>query len=243
MPLLIHAKLPVLLIPLYPTLSNGSIQCGVPIKFTLNAYGGSGSYIYLFGSLHLVVDGSMQPVHDGTWSLELITDNTFEYSFRVSGTYYIYWTAYDANDLKNTAHVYQQIVVSDPSYPSIEHHAQKVVDECNSKGFTTDYDKALFYNNFIVENTEYDHTIKEAGAIGVFVKNPDGSNGSATCEGYFQALKMLLERSGIQCIRTTGGAHTWATVCLDGVWTQVDPTWSDDEYAPLKICTLALRTK
>lgn len=214
--------------------SNGNITCGKPVQFTLNAAGGSGAYKYLLGSVSLFIDGELLSVHDGTWELDLSDSNTFEYTFSVPGTYYIYWTAYDAQNLENVAHVYQPLSVNDPSVPSIEALAQKVVDDCKAQGFSTQYEKALFYNDYIVDNTEYDIHKTNAGPIGVFVKNPDGTNGSATCEGYYQAFKMLLDRSGIQCVRTPGGGHVWATVCLDGVWTQVDPTWNDDAYAPLK---------
>ena len=209
-----------------PTSGTGSIACGQPVTFALSATGGSGSYQYMFTSVSLDIDGERSIVHNMT-SSGFSDANTFVYTFVASGTYYLYCSVRDTvtNGFKSLT---ERIVVNDLAYPRVEDLAQRVVDECNAKGYKTEYEKALFYNNFIVDNVEYDYSYKESSALGAFAK------GKAVCEGYYQALKMLLVRSRIQCVRTPANGHVWATVRLDGVWTQVDPTKDDDATAPFE---------
>lgn len=61
--------------------------------------------------------------------------------------------------------------------------------------------------------------------------------GTATCEGYAQALSLLYRLAGIPCgiISGTGvnsdgvpEGHSWNIAYLDG-WTQIDATWCDQE--------------
>lgn len=54
--------------------------------------------------------------------------------------------------------------------------------------------------------------------------------GSAVCDGYSRAAKLLLNEFGIECdivIGDAGGGHAWNLVKLDGNWYQMDVTWND----------------
>lgn len=57
--------------------------------------------------------------------------------------------------------------------------------------------------------------------------------GSAVCDGYSRAAKMLLNEFGIECDMevgtcTNGGGHAWNLVKMDdGKWYQMDVTWND----------------
>ena len=54
--------------------------------------------------------------------------------------------------------------------------------------------------------------------------------GSAVCDGYSRATKLLLNEYGIECdivVGDAGGGHAWNLVKLDGNWYQMDVTWND----------------
>lgn len=78
-----------------------------------------------------------------------------------------------------------------------------------------------FYESYFDSNTLY-------GAL---------VSGVAMCGGYAQAFAYLCYQLGIPCIYVEGdvnapdfqGAHAWDLVEVDGAWSNVDPTWSDDE--------------
>lgn len=57
-------------------------------------------------------------------------------------------------------------------------------------------------------------------------------NGSAVCEGYACAAKLLLNKFGIMCdiqvgTCTNGEGHAWNLVKLENDWYQMDITWND----------------
>lgn len=55
--------------------------------------------------------------------------------------------------------------------------------------------------------------------------------GSAVCDGYSRAAKLLLNEFGIECDilvgDCSGGGHAWNLVKVDGNWYQMDVTWND----------------
>ena len=54
--------------------------------------------------------------------------------------------------------------------------------------------------------------------------------GSAVCDGYSRATKLLLNEFGIECdivVGDAGGGHAWNLVKVDGSWYQMDVTWND----------------
>ena len=58
------------------------------------------------------------------------------------------------------------------------------------------------------------------------------ANGTAVCEGYALAAKLMLNELGIPCdiqtgTCTGGGGHAWNLVQLEGQWYQLDVTWND----------------
>lgn len=69
---------------------------------------------------------------------------------------------------------------------------------------------------------------------GPMAHEPTGAllNGSAVCEGYAEALKLICDRERIPCITVVGSgngdAHKWNYVQMDdGLWYMVDTTWND----------------
>lgn len=93
----------------------------------------------------------------------------------------------------------------------------------------TDYEKELAIHDYIVANCKYgqkDESKEYAfRAYGCLVQ------GVAVCNGYAEAMSLLLTCAGVENTIMTGSAegvlHAWNAVCLDGKWYQVDATWDD----------------
>jgi len=101
----------------------------------------------------------------------------------------------------------------------------------------SDYDREKVLHDYIVNNTVFDYrnylssTIPYASydAYGCLVR------GTAVCEGYSEAMKLLCDLSGIECIIVTGKAanngiyedHAWNIVRIDGEYCHVDLTRDD----------------
>ena len=108
-----------------------------------------------------------------------------------------------------------------------------IIDEIIEPGMT-DYEKELAIHDYIVLNCEYVYTdySKEYAyrAYGALVQ------GKAVCNGYAEAMALLLSCVDVENYIMTGEAgteqdnrqlHAWNAVKLDGEWYQVDATWDD----------------
>lgn len=97
-----------------------------------------------------------------------------------------------------------------------------------------DFEKEKAIHDYIVLNTAYDYNNYKNGTIpeesytayGVFVKHV------AVCQGYAEAMKILLNKVGIESTvitgdMKTGGGHAWNLVKLDGEYYQLDVTHDD----------------
>jgi len=91
-----------------------------------------------------------------------------------------------------------------------------------------------FFHDWIINNTAYAQYLPDGNPIG----NEHGFNidgvflrGSAVCEGYSKAFKLLLDKAGVPNVIVFGEAggenHSWNYVKLDGQWYLVDVTWND----------------
>ena len=115
--------------------------------------------------------------------------------------------------------------------------ADQILAEAPADG--SDYDKALFVHDYLVEHVTYNTKAMGSGfsvshtAYGAIVKH------SAVCSGYAAAYAYLLDRLGVNCLCFDGstynddgtidddGGHTWNCAELDGKWYWVDVTWDD----------------
>lgn len=98
--------------------------------------------------------------------------------------------------------------------------------------YTDKGEQLLFVNDYLATSCEYDTESAENAnnvddsawsAYGCLVEN------SAVCEGYTNAVTLILDKLGIPSIevigRTSSGQlHTWNKVYLDGEWLNVDVT-------------------
>lgn len=103
----------------------------------------------------------------------------------------------------------------------------------------TDYEKALYIFNYLVDYTNYDILSYEkylsseydegislsSGIYGTLV------TGKALCEGYSKSFQYLVQAAGLDCIYVTGTAdgegHAWNYVRLEKSYYAVDVTWCD----------------
>ncbi len=101
------------------------------------------------------------------------------------------------------------------------------IAECSS-----DFDRELLIHDTIIDSCKYTDSDKlvASSAYGVLV------NGSASCEGYAKAAKLLLDNAGIENYVITGTAkrddgasegHMWNIVFIDGQPYNLDLTWDD----------------
>ncbi|MBE5932830.1 MAG: hypothetical protein E7263_05345 [Lachnospiraceae bacterium] len=104
----------------------------------------------------------------------------------------------------------------------------EIIDSIIKPGMT-DYEKELAIHDYIVANCKYGQKdeSKEYGfrAYGCLVQ------GIAVCNGYAEAMSLLLTCAGVENGIMTGSAgeelHAWNIVKIDGQWYQVDATWDD----------------
>lgn len=102
----------------------------------------------------------------------------------------------------------------------------------------SDYEKELFYHDYITDLAEYDEA-----AVNSDVRNDAHSvyglmvDHKCVCEGYARTMGLLLSISGIDNYYVSGtttdsssagaGGHAWNIVSIDGKWYQLDATWDD----------------
>ena len=198
------------------SVSYTELVCASPVTFKFNASGGSGNYKYMLQCVYGYVDGVISYVSDPSYSAYQ-ENNTFTFTFYASGTYKVYCHVMDMSDYS----IHREILtltISDSNYPSIESIADSIVEKCNQI-CSTDYQKALYLHDWLLEHCTYDYSYTYAGAEGALVR------GTGTCEAYHRAYVMLLNRAGFETRRIEGNFHVWTGVKIDGNWYQVDCTW------------------
>ena len=213
-----------------------NIRCGTPTTFKFETTDASGAPItdskYRIHSL-MVHDGSEYvSVYDVSYgsNSEYTDRDTFDFTFYASGKYYIrfntlYKTSSGAFEYMDTGTYERGIVldISDSNYPSVETITDTVARECLTQ-CATDFDKAVWLNDWLVDKCSYDYSYTYCSAEGALAR------GSGTCEAYHRAYVMLLNKVGISTGRIVGNGHVWTAVKLDGKWYQVDTTWNDAGY-------------
>ncbi|MEH6945343.1 DUF5050 domain-containing protein [Bacillus sp. JJ722] len=107
-----------------------------------------------------------------------------------------------------------------------------VISQTVSKG-DSDFEKVKAIHDYIVLNSAYDYTnflknsVPEASynAYGLLI------NKIAVCDGYAKAMKLLLDKVGIETHYVTGyvnsGLHAWNLVKIDKKYYYLDTTWND----------------
>ena len=93
----------------------------------------------------------------------------------------------------------------------------------------TDFDKALYVFETLINNVDYNtDSAENQNILSVFLYQ------STVCQGYADAAWYLLNRLGIQSTIITGTAnnesHAWNLVFLDGAYYYMDVTWGNSKY-------------
>ena len=109
----------------------------------------------------------------------------------------------------------------------IRNAAKKVIDSVPKNG--SDYDKAKYVFEWIIDNTAYDLNAPDnQNIVSVFL------NKRSVCQGYTYAYKYLLNKLGIFCTivygEASGANHAWNLAKLDGTYCYIDVTWGDSSY-------------
>ena len=199
-------------------------SCGSPTNIVLNATGGSGTYLYYLNSIYMKVNGEYTSVtdeyHNPSTGGGYVSTNEFPFTFMASGEYKFRFYVMDKG-VSPVQILYKDvtITVSDSGYPSVETIAQNIVNQCTAAGCSTDYEKALWLHDWLINNCAYDYTYYYMGVEGALAR------GTGTCEAYHRAYVMLLNLMGIETMRTQSNDHVWTSVKMDGNWYQVDCTW------------------
>lgn len=156
--------------------------------------------------------------------------NYFEIPLYLAGTYRLMFNAQENDGGNHTRFAMTFTIPESADFKSMDAIINEVIAQCNNEctkqGDTSDYAKALWLNDWIVDNTQYDNTYTYISAEGVF------GRGLGDCEAYHDAYVRLLNRVGIETRRVDsyGDAHVWTGVKLDEKWYNVDTTWNDPGY-------------
>ena len=203
---------------------------GQETTFHVSATGGSGKYKF-----SMEVPGYTDP---DVLSYESVADpdywkettytsecssQDYKFTMMASGTYHFRFYVMD-----KTANMYYLrtnffIQVSSPDYPSVNSIVQSAVAQCNAETDGSDYAKALWLHDWLLNQLDYDNSLKWASAESALTR------GWGTCQAYESAYSKLLSAAGIENaeIRDTYDGHTWNAFKIDGEWYQVDCTWDD----------------
>jgi transglutaminase/protease-like cytokinesis protein 3 len=118
-----------------------------------------------------------------------------------------------------------------------EQMGQKALEVLGAaSGKSTDLSKEKALHDKLIKLCSYDVAAAQNpsaypdsfSAYGAFVNN------KAVCEGYAQAMKLLLSSVGIKSLYITGeadgGSHAWNMVEIGGQWSYLDATFDDPVY-------------
>ncbi len=218
------------------------LRCNVPVTFTMTPVNGSGAmgdvvefngqqkprYMFLVNTVMMKDEttGGYTSLVDPT-KCKYVESNQFSFTFVSPGDYYIkgYVMDFGTMPLKTADSEGFYFTISDETTLSLDEVADGIVKECLAAGCSTDYEKALYFHDWIINHSEYDNSGIYMGADGVLLR------GKGTCESYYRALALLLGKVGIPSERAEGNGHVWSCVRLDGEWTQIDATWNGGRYS------------
>ena len=205
---------------------------GEDTTFHVSATGGSGSYMFRMDAPSYsdpdknIFECVADPAR-GEWTkfTELCVSHDYSFKMTASGIYKFRFHIMDMPVGVTYLRTDTNIQVSDPKYPSVGSIVSNAVEKCNSETNGSDYKKALWLHDWLLQQLEYDRSLKWSSAESALTRR------LGTCQAYESAYAKLLTAAGIENAETrdTADGHTWNAMKLDGKWYQVDCTW-DDEY-------------
>ena len=203
---------------------------GEPTTFHVSATGGSGIYKFNMEAPsytnpdELAYESVADPSR-GEWTKYTSECESQDYTFTMmaTGTYNFRFHVMDTKAGVTYLRTNTYIQVSSPNYPSVNSIVQSAVAKCISETNGSDYSKALWLHDWLLEQLDYDNSLKWSSAESALTRS------SGTCQAYERAYAKLLSAAGIENAETrdTYDGHTWNAMKLDGKWYQVDCTWDD----------------
>ena len=203
---------------------------GEPTTFHVSATGGSGIYKFNMEAPSYTNPDELayESVADPSrreWTKYTSECESQDYTFTMmaTGTYNFRFHVMDTKAGVTYLRTNTYIQVSSPNYPSVNSIVQNAVTRCNSETNGSDYSKALWLHDWLLEQLDYDNSLKWSSAESALTRS------SGTCQAYERAYAKLLSAAGIENAETrdTYDGHTWNAMKLDGKWYQVDCTWDD----------------
>lgn len=136
-----------------------------------------------------------------------------------------------------TYNMEEQKVIQD----AVKEKVEEITGEILKPGMSY-IEREIAINNYLVRTIEYDNEaanqLIEYGKVDEKYYNSFNAygaliEGTAVCEGYSEAFKLLCDRAGIDCIIVTGEldgvGHAWNRVRINDKWYDVDVTNNDKE--------------
>ena len=203
---------------------------GQETTFHVSATGGSGNYKFRMEAPSYTDPDvlSYESVADpgrGEWMIYTNECSSHDYTFTMmaSGTYNFRFYVMDKAANMNYLRTNTFIQVSSPNYPSVNSIVQSAVAQCNAETDGSDYAKALWLHDWLLNKLDYDKSLKWSSAESALTR------GLGTCQSYESAYSKLLTAAEIENAETrdTYDGHTWNAFKIDGEWYQVDCTWDD----------------
>lgn len=210
-------------------------KLGEDTTFHVSADGGSGRYLFRMDAPSYSNPGEyiFESVADpsrGAWIqyTDECESHDFEFTMTASGIYNFRFYVMDKTSGVYYMRVSTNIQVSDRAYPSVGDIVNAAVKKCSKETDGSDYEKALWLHDWLLQQLDYDHSLKWSSAESALTRK------LGTCQAYESAYSKLLTAAGITNAETrdTYDGHTWNAMKLDGKWYQVDCTWDDtkDNY-------------
>ena len=210
-------------------------KLGEDTTFHVSADGGSGRYLFRMDAPSYSNPGeySFESVADpsrGAWIqyTDECESHDFEFTMAASGVSNFRFYVMDKTSGVYYMRVSTNIQVSDRAYPSVGDIVNAAVKKCSKETDGSDYEKALWLHDWLLQQLDYDQSLKWSSAESALTRK------LGTCQAYESAYSKLLTAAGITNAETrdTYDGHTWNAMKLDGKWYQVDCTWDDtkDNY-------------
>ena len=203
---------------------------GQPTTFHVSATGGSGVYKFnmeapSYTNPDVTAYESVADPSRGEWTKysDECTSQDYTFTMMASGTYNFRFHVMDIKAGVTYLRTNTYIQVSSSDYPSVNSLIQSAVTQCNNETDGSDYQKALWLHDWLLNQLEYDNLLKWSSPESALTR------GLGTCQAYERAYAQLLSVAGIENVETrdTYDGHTWNAMKLDGEWYQVDCTWDD----------------
>ena len=181
-------------------------------------------------------------VYSGEMALdenEYLKDISFykdAYQDYVYNTGYGIGTSYSDSMSRQTDVITNDIIIKYTSYfneteeeTNFVYNIIRQAIKSNISKLDTDYDKARWAFNWVIENAYYDKTLKNTSPYTAL------SGNGTICMGYAALYCALLSELGLDCRYISGIVeetfnHAWNILKLNGKWYAVDLTWGDSIY-------------